>query len=164
MKTKYFYPILFALLFSSFVSKAQDTGMYLYYPGVTTGAGTGAHVNESVVLAFSYGFSNSGTGSTPGTNNFQDYSLTKYNDLATGLIQTALVSGSNTDGVELRIYKLGVLIQTHKLRGARVTSFSAGGSGGELGSGCPTCTGLTENVTINFSGIQIGTFSNNFLP
>ena len=163
MKTKHFYPILFALLLPSFVSKAQD-GMYLYYPGVTIGAGTGAHVNESAVLAFSYGFSNSGNGTLPGVTNFQDFSLTKYNDLATGLLQTALVAETNTDGVEIRIYKLGTLIQTYQLRGARVSSFSSGGSGGELTNGCSTCTGLTENVTINFSGIQIGTFSNNFQP
>jgi type VI protein secretion system component Hcp len=167
MKTKHFYYVLFALLLSSFVSKAQE-GIYLSYPGVTDDLGTGPHVGEVPVLAFSYGFSSNATPSTPGTTTFQDISFTKYNDASSSDFMTALVAGGATDNVEIRIYRnvSGVLtrVQTQQFKGVKISSYAAGGSAGELGGGggCSTCTGLTENISFLFSGIQVGTFSNNF--
>ncbi|WAC12636.1 type VI secretion system tube protein Hcp [Dyadobacter pollutisoli] len=166
MKTKHFYYVLFTLLLSSFVSKAQE-GIYLSYPGITDDLGTGPHEGEVPVLAFSYGFSSTATRTSSGTPNFQDISFTKYSDASSSDFMTHLVSSQPTDDVELRIYRTIsgnlTLIQTYQYKGVKITSFSAGGSAGELsGSACSTCTGLTENITFLFNGIQIGTFSDNF--
>ena len=158
MKTKHFYPILFALLFLPLVSMAQSSGIYLYYPGLTVGAGTEGHADEVLILAFSYGFSSNGTAKAT----FQNYSITKYNDLSTSGFQMDLVSQKATKEVQLRIYKDNQTtpIQVHQLYDARIVSFASGGSSEEVTNGsCPSCTGLTENITISFGHLKIGEFA-----
>ena len=173
MKTKHSYLFLIAFVLTSFSVQARTVrplppiltaGMYLYYPGATIGKGSvnNDHSDEVEILAFSSGFSK---GSEP--LKFQDYTITKLQDGSTNALQSLLISGALTDGVEIRIYKQQskggvILVSKIQLRGAVVTNYATGGSAGELTNGCETCPGLTENISFSFTGIKIDNFTYNY--
>ncbi|MCF0054262.1 type VI secretion system tube protein Hcp [Dyadobacter sp. CY356] len=153
MKTKHFYPILFALLFLSFASQAQS--YYLYYPGITVGKGVKGHSDEVYIIALSNGFSKP---SPSGPPVFQDYTLSKNNDVTSIDILKYATQGTVTDGVEIRAYATGSTspVLTIQLKGASITSYAVGGASQD--GGCTNCSGLTENITIAYGAIKIGTF------
>lgn len=173
MKTKHICLFLFAFILTTSSLQAHTVpplppvltaGIFLYYPGATIGKGSvnNDHPDEVEILAFSSGFSK---GKEP--LSFQDYAVTKLQDGSTNALQSLLISGAPTNGVEIRIYKQQskggvILVSKIQLREAIVTSYATGGSTGELTSGCETCPGLSENISFSFAGIKIDNFSYNF--
>jgi type VI secretion system secreted protein Hcp len=111
-------------------------------PGDSTVPGFEGQIN---VLAWSWGASNNGTCQGPGQANLQDLSLTKYLDIASTPLASALRNGTVLTSATLTIKSAGTaqLTETIALSNVRVSSYSTGGSGGE--------DRLTENVTFNFS-------------
>ena len=114
------------------------------------------HAGEIDVLAWSWGMSNSGSahsggGMGAGKVNVQDFSFTKYLDLATPDTMLACASGVHIPEATLTVRKAGgtspleylVITMTDIL----VTAVSTGGSGGE--------DRLTENVTLNFAKVKL---------
>lgn len=114
-----------------------------------------SHLGEIDVLAWSWGASNSGTfhvggGGGAGKANVQDLSLTKWVDLASTEIFLAVCNGKHFPEATLVVRKAGetpLEYLTIKMTEVMVTSYSTGGSGGE--------DRLTENVTLNFSKVQV---------
>jgi type VI secretion system secreted protein Hcp len=107
------------------------------------------------VLAWSWGMSNSGTahmgtGAGAGKVNVQDLSLTKYIDSASPSLQLACCNGKHFDEATITVRKAGetpLIYLVIKMTEVMVTSVSTGGSGGE--------DRLTENVTLNFSKVEV---------
>jgi type VI secretion system secreted protein Hcp len=98
------------------------------------------------VLAWSWGASNSGTlalggGGGAGKANFQDLSLTRFTDLLSPSLLSAVAKGTHLSKV---ILKKGTMTIT--MEPAMVSSYSTGGSAGDP-------SGTTENVTFNFSKV-----------
>ena len=117
--------------------------------------------DQIVVLAWSWGLSNSGTthigsGSGAGKANFNDISITKYLDNASGTLYTNIAKGDRIAKGTLSVTTNGaaggqVLIAKYDLEDILVSSASTGGSSAE--------DRLTENVTLNFSKFTITTWS-----
>ena len=112
-----------------------------------------AHPGEMDVLAYSLGFSNSGTthvgtGAGTGKANAQDLSVTTYVSKASLPLVTAVCIGKIFPAATLTIRKAGANpIEFLKIRMEEVlvTSDSSGGSGGE--------DRLTENYSLNYARI-----------
>lgn len=153
MKTKHFYSILFALLFLSFASQAQN--YYLYFPGITIKKGVKGHSDEVFISSLSSGLSKSSLSSNP---DFTDYSISKSNDVTSADILKYITAGTVTDGVEIRIYPAGATTPTLtiQLKGVAIGSLSLGGASTD--DTCTTCTGITEILTLSYTAIKIGTF------
>lgn len=154
MKTKHFYPILFALLFLSFASQAQN--YYLYFPGITIKKGVKGHDDEVYLSSMQSGIGKQSSADNP---NFSDYNITKSNDVTSTDILKYVTAGTVTDGVEIRVYPAGATSATFaiQLKGVVISSQSMSGASGE-GSSCTTCTGITETLSLSFTAIKIGTF------
>lgn len=109
------------------------------------------HKGKIDILAWSWGFSNSGTtheggGGGAGKVNVQDISFTKYIDSASNALMKSVCEGTHHDEATLIVRKAGgtpVEYVVIKMEEVMVTSLSTGGSGGE--------DRLTENVTLNFA-------------
>ena len=173
MKTKHICLFLFAFILTTSGVQAYTVpplppvltaGIFLYYPGATNGKGSvnNDHPDEVEILAFSSGFSKSSE-----QLQLQDYSISKYQDGSTNALQSLLISGVPTEGVEIRIYRQQakggvILVSRIQLKGAVVTSYSTGGAKGEGGSTCETCSGLTENISFSYTGLKIDNFKYNF--
>ena len=114
-----------------------------------------AHRDEIDVLSWSWGLSNDGTthqggGGGAGKANFQDLSCTKYLDKSTPKLMEFCANGGHIPEATLVVRKAGadpVEYLIIRMENVLVTSVSTGGSGGE--------DRLTENVTLNFSKIQV---------
>jgi type VI secretion system secreted protein Hcp len=123
-------------------------------PGESAVAG---HVNETDVLAYSWGVSNSGStqsGSGGGTGkaNFQDLSFTKFVDGISPSLFVACASGRRIENVVLKGTRRGSgnTLQeylTMKLTDVIVSSISMGGPVGGARQ--------TENITLNFSRVEL---------
>jgi type VI secretion system secreted protein Hcp len=129
--------------------------MFLKLEGVEGEAQDKEHRGEIDVLAWSWGASQSGTthmgaGGGGGKVNIQDLSFTKYIDSSTHTLLQRTFDGKHIPEGTLSVRKAGgtpldyVII---KMTDIMVTSVSTGGSGGE--------DRLTENVTLNFSKVEI---------
>ena len=129
--------------------------MFLKLDGIEGEAQDAEHGKEIDILAWSWGASQSGTthmgaGGGGGKANIQDLSFTKYIDSATNLLMQRTFDGKHIPEGTLVVRKAGgtpldyVII---KMTDIMVTSVSTGGSGGE--------DRLTENVTLNFSKVEI---------
>jgi type VI secretion system secreted protein Hcp len=113
------------------------------------------HKGEIDVLSWSWGISNSGSahtggGAGAGKANVQDLSFTKYIDLSSPDLLLACCNGKHFPEATLIVRKAGEKPLEYlkiKLTQVLVTSVSTGGSGGE--------DRLTENVTINFSKVNV---------
>ncbi|WP_159467042.1 type VI secretion system tube protein Hcp [Dyadobacter sp. 3J3] len=153
MKTKHFYSFLFALIFLSFASQAQN--YYLYYPGITVGKGVKGHQDEVYLYALSNGFTKPNPTSAP---SFADYSVIKNNDVTSIDMQKLAVLGTSTDGVEIRVYATASpsAVLTIQLKGVTISSYSISGSSQD--GGCATCSGFTESISLNYTAVKIGTF------
>lgn len=134
-----------------------DVDMFLNIDGINGDAQNAQHTNEVVVLAWSWGVSNSTTTHTGSNNvsgsgkaNFQDLSITKYSDIASAKLYEHAATGDRISEATLTVRTVGPdpwVATTLKLENIVVTSVSIGGSGGE--------DRLTENVTLNFSKFTI---------
>ena len=112
-----------------------------------------AHAGEMDVLAYSLGFSNSGTthvggGAGAGKANAQDLSFTTYVSKASLPLFTAVCTGKIFPAATLTVRRAGATpIEFLKIRmeDVLVSSDSSGGSGGE--------DRLTENYSLNYARI-----------
>ncbi|MEM9783007.1 MAG: type VI secretion system tube protein Hcp [Pseudomonadota bacterium] len=113
------------------------------------------HTDEIDLLAWSWGVSQSGSfhmgsGGGAGKANFQDISVTKYIDKSSAKLMLYCANGDHFDSAILTVRKAGkdpleyLIISMDKVL---ITSVSTGGSGGE--------DRLTENVTLNFAGVEV---------
>lgn len=129
--------------------------MFLKLEGIEGEAQDAKHGKEIDVLAWSWGTSQSGTthmgkGGGGGKTNIQDLSLTKYVDSATHNLLQRTFDGKHISEGTLVVRKAGGTPLDYliiKMTDIMVTSVSTGGSGGE--------DRLTENVTLNFSKVEI---------
>jgi type VI secretion system secreted protein Hcp len=109
------------------------------------------HKDETQVLAWSWGMTQSGTthmgtGGGAGKVNVQDMSITKYIDKASPVLQLAVCNGTHYDQALLTVRKAGNKPLEYlkiTMKEVIVTSISLGGSGGE--------DRLTENISLNFA-------------
>jgi type VI secretion system secreted protein Hcp len=109
------------------------------------------HKDETEILAWSWGMSqsgttHSGTGGGAGKVSVQDLSITKYVDKASPFLLLACCNGKHFKECLLTVRKAGEKpLEYIKLtmKEVIITSISTGGSGGE--------DRLTENVTLNFA-------------
>lgn len=114
-----------------------------------------AHKDEIDVLAWSWGMSQTGTfhtggGGGAGKVNIQDFSFTKYQDLASSPLMLYVSNGKHIDKAVLTVRAAGEKpLEYYKItmKKVMVTSLSTGGSGGE--------ERLTENVTLNFAEVEV---------
>ncbi len=129
--------------------------MFLKLTGIDGEAQDDKHKKEIDVLAWSWGSSQSGTthmgqGGGGGKANIQDLSFTHYIDSATHNLLQRVFDGKHIEEGTLIVRKAGgtpLEYLTIKMEDIMVTSVSTGGSGGE--------DRLTENVTLNFSKVQL---------
>jgi type VI secretion system secreted protein Hcp len=113
------------------------------------------HKGETDVLAWSFGMSNSGTthmgqGGGSGKVNVQDLSFTKWVDSGSPALMLACCNGQHIPSALLTVRKAGKTPLEYikiTLTEVMVVGVSTGGSGGE--------DRLTENVTLNFSKVQL---------
>jgi type VI secretion system secreted protein Hcp len=118
--------------------------------------------NDSDVLAYSWGMSQTGSfhtggGGGAGKVHVQDLSFTKYADTASTALMSHCCTGVHIPKVVLLVRKAGgdaakpglndMMITMSKVI---VTSVSTGGSGGE--------DRFTENVTLNFAEVKVEKF------
>jgi type VI secretion system secreted protein Hcp len=119
--------------------------------GDLKGESTMTHKDETQVLAWSWGMSQSGTthmgtGGGAGKVSVQDMSITKYIDKASPFLQLAVCNGKHFDQALLTVRKAGEKPLEYlkiTMKDVIITSISVGGSGGE--------DRLTENVSLNFA-------------
>ncbi|WP_445427717.1 Hcp family type VI secretion system effector [Alishewanella sp. HL-SH05] len=105
------------------------------------------------ILAWSEGLSNSGTthiggAGGAGKSNFTDLSFTKYLDSASPALRLLVANGGRVEKATLIARRAGGSATQYfkiEMKNVIVTSFSAGGSGGE--------DRLTENVSLNFAEV-----------
>jgi len=129
--------------------------MFLKLDGIDGEAQDSAHAKEIDILAWSWGASQSGTthmgaGGGGGKANIQDLSFTHYIDSATHTLLQRVFDGKHVTEGTLTVRKAGGTPLDYliiKMTDIMVTSVSTGGSGGE--------DRLTENVTLNFSKVEI---------
>lgn len=130
--------------------------MFLKLDGVSGESVDKSHKGEIDVLAWSWGATNSGSmhsgsGGGSGKVNVQDLSFTKYVDKATPLLLGACCSGKHFSEATLFVRKAGgenpVEYLKIKMSDVLISGLSTGGSGGG--------DRLTENVTFNFSKVQL---------
>src|SRR5215204_4702992 len=128
---------------------------FLKVDGIKGEAKDTKHKEEIDVLAWSWGMSNSGTGHTGGGGgagkvNVQDVSVTKYVDKASTVLLASCACGKHHKEATLVVRKAGDKPLEYlkiKMTDVLITSVSTGGSGGE--------DRLTENVTLNFSKVNV---------
>jgi type VI secretion system secreted protein Hcp len=113
------------------------------------------HKGEIDILAWSWGLTNSGSahtggGAGSGKVSVQDITVTKWLDLSSTSIVSAVAQGKHIPEVTLVVRKAGekpLEYLTITLKEVVVTAVSTGGSGGE--------DRLTENITLNFAKFKI---------
>jgi len=113
------------------------------------------HKEKTDVLAWSWGMSNSGSahvggGAGAGKVNVQDLSFTKYIDKTSVALMLAACNGKHFPDALLIVRKAGEKPLEYlkiKMTDVLISSVSTGGSGGE--------DRLTENVTLNFSKVNV---------
>ncbi len=129
--------------------------MFLNVDGIDGESVDKAHKNEIDVLAYSLGFSNSGTthgggggGGGTGKVNAQDLAVTVYYSKASIKLFTAVCKGTHIPTVTLTLRRAGTVpveFLVIKMEEVLVSSESQGGSGGE--------DRTTENFTFNYAKI-----------
>ena len=144
-----------ALLTFPVLSVSGALNMFLKIATVDGESTTKGYEKQIDVLAWSWGMSNSGTthsgsGTTAGKANVQDFSFTKNLDRASPALMLAALTGTTYADATLTVLrpipnKAGATYDYLKLKleNVLVTSVSGGGT--------PTQDKLTENVTLNFS-------------
>lgn len=113
------------------------------------------HKDETDVLAWSWGMSQSGTthmgaGGGAGKVSVQDLSITKFVDKGSPALIISCCNGKHYDEGVLTVRKAGETALEYlkiTMKEVLVSSISTGGSGGE--------DRLTENVTLNFAEFKV---------
>jgi type VI secretion system secreted protein Hcp len=113
------------------------------------------HKNETDVLAWSWGMSQSGTthvgsGGGAGKVSVNDLSITKYVDKGSPVLMISCCNGKPFKQGVLTVRKAGETALEYlkiTMKEVLVTSVSTGGSGGE--------DRLTENVSLNFAEFKV---------
>lgn len=113
------------------------------------------HKDETDILAWSWGMSQSGTaqmggGGGAGKVSVQDLSLTKYVDKGSPVLMVACCNGKHFKEGLLTVRKAGENPLEYikiSMKEILVSSISTGGSGGE--------DRLTENVSLNFAEFKV---------
>lgn len=113
------------------------------------------HKDETDVLAWSWGMTQSGTthtgtGGGAGKVSVNDLSITKYVDKGTPTLIISCCNGKHFDQGLLTVRKAGENPLEYlkiTMKEVLVTSVSSGGSGGE--------DRLTENITLNFAEFKV---------
>lgn len=130
--------------------------MFLKIEGEIEGESQDKKYSRSIdVLAWSWGMSQSGSfhlgsGGGAGKASFQDISVTKYVDVSSPILMLFCANGDHFKKAKLIIRKAGktpLEYLTINMDKVLITSVSTGGSGGE--------DRLTENVTLNFAGVEL---------
>ena len=128
--------------------------MFLQLEGIPGPETDPNHTGAIDVLAYSWGLSHSPPiGSTKPKPNFQDFSLTVYEDVYSPLLFKACILGTVIKSANLSVVRANsdypdkpeILFQ---FTGVRVTSISSGGSGGE--------DRFTQNVTLDYGSVRYG--------
>lgn len=131
------------------------TNMFLYLNGIQGESKDAKHAKEIDVLAWSWGASQSGNmqlgaGGGSGKTAVEDLSFTHYIDCATHDLWQRVFNGKHVKEGTLTVRKASELALDYfiiKMTDILVTSIHAAGSVGE--------ERLTENVTLNFSKVEI---------
>jgi type VI secretion system secreted protein Hcp len=126
--------------------------MFLKLDGVPGESQDSKHKGDIDVLAWSWGSSSSSTATSrqPGCVSVQDFSFTKYFDVATPKLIANIANGRPVGNAKLVVRKAGerpLEYITIEMNNVVVNSSATGGSGGE--------DRLTENVTLNFSSANV---------
>jgi type VI secretion system secreted protein Hcp len=129
--------------------------MFLKIDDVKGEAQDDKHKDEIDVLAWSWGISQSATthtggGGGSGKANFHDVTITKYLDKSSPKLMEFVASGKHCKEALLTVRKAGEKPLEYikmKMSDCLISSISTGGSGGE--------DRLTENLTINFSKVEL---------
>ncbi|HYI83827.1 MAG TPA: type VI secretion system tube protein Hcp [Acetobacteraceae bacterium] len=129
--------------------------MFMKIDGVTGEAKDSAHADEIDVIAWTWGMQQSGSrhlggGGGSGKVNVQDLSFTKYVDKSSTDLMLFCCNGKHVKEATLTVRKAGespVEYIKVKMSDCLISGVSTGGSGGE--------DRLTENVTLNFSKVEV---------
>jgi type VI secretion system secreted protein Hcp len=129
--------------------------MFMKIDGVTGEAKDSAHGDEIDVIAWTWGMQQSGSrhtggGGGSGKVNVQDLSFTKYVDKSSTDLMLFCCNGKHVKEATLTVRKAGespVEYIKVKMSDCLISGVSTGGSGGE--------DRLTENVTLNFSKVEV---------
>jgi type VI secretion system secreted protein Hcp len=130
--------------------------MFLKLDGVEGESKAKGHVKEIDVLSWSWGATNMGSahlggGAGTGKVNVQDVHVTKYVDSSSPKLLQSCFSGKHHSDALLSVRKAGGESPLEyfkiKMQEVFVTSVATGGHGGE--------DRLTENVTLNFSKVNV---------
>ena len=126
--------------------------MFLKIDGIAGESLDKVHKGDVDVLAWSWGASTSSTAATRqvGCVSVQDFSFTKYFDVASPKLILNMANGQRIANAKLTVRKAGqnpLEYMTIEMNNVVVTSLTTGGSGGE--------DRLTENVSLNFSSATV---------
>lgn len=129
--------------------------MFIKIDGVTGESKDSAHGEEIDVIAWTWGLQQSGSrhvggGGGSGKVNVQDLSFTKYVDKSSTDLMLFCCNGKHVKEATLTVRKAGETPLEYikvKMSDCLVSGVTTGGSGGE--------DRLTENVTLNFSKVEV---------
>ena len=143
---------VFLFVFTSLAPRIVRAAGFLKIEGIAGEATDKDHQSWIEIASYSSSISpmaesSSRTGSS-GRSGHGSMTITKRVDMATPLLKSQCASGTYIPKVELQVVRTdgeqGYLV--YEMQNVVVTSVKTGGSGGE--------DRLTENVTLNFSGIS----------
>jgi type VI secretion system secreted protein Hcp len=129
--------------------------MFIKIDGVTGEAKDSGHADEIDVIAWTWGLQQSGSrhtggGGGSGKVNVQDLSFTKYVDKSSTDLMLFCCNGKHVKEAALTVRKAGESPLEYikiKMSDCLISGVTTGGSGGE--------DRLTENVTLNFSKVEV---------
>lgn len=129
--------------------------MFIKIDGVTGESKDSGHPDEIDVIAWTWGLQQSGSrhmggGGGSGKVNVQDLSFTKYVDKSSTDLMLFCCNGKHVKEATLTVRKAGESPLEYikvKMSDCLVSGVTTGGSGGE--------DRLTENVTLNFSKVEV---------
>ncbi len=141
--------VIFTILFTTFTSAFvySQAGIYLYLPNITTSAGTGVHIDESLLSSFQFGTGvavSQGPPPSAGQPSISDITVSKGFDLASLRLQALLLKGTSSPYAEFRFYNSqSVLLFSVRSEGVFVSVASESSS-----DGCPSgCQDIAESYS-----------------
>jgi len=152
LKISFITIAVFLFLFTAFVPRTVRAAGFLKIEGVKGEATDKDHDGWIDIVTYSSGVSGmaeaSSTTGSSGRSGPGSMTITKKVDVATPALKSQCASGAFIPKIELQVQrtdgKPGYLV--YEMNNVQVASVTPGGSGGE--------DRLTENVTLNFSGIS----------
>ena len=146
MKTRIGLMVVALVLGIAATPASAQVDMFLEIPGVDGEATSSGYEDQIEVIAWSFGGSTPGCGNNP---SYQDLAVTKYVDLSSVDLWSAVDNGTIFPTATLRVVDLptGIVTKQLTLSNVGVTSIATGGSGGE--------NRLTENISLLYSQVVI---------